>query len=74
MNKMKIVTKEEFETFVKQYPKKLVKNVAGYCDPPYLTYNDFDKGKWPDSEVASIVLNSDAPPHLIAPDEYRILE
>lgn len=70
---MKIVTKEEFETFVKQYSGKLVRHITRFCDPDLVSYNDFEKGNWPDSVVASIVLNSDAPPSLVAPNVYRIL-
>lgn len=46
------VTKEEFEAFIKNYPRKLIYDCYGVCEPPLITYNDFELGKWPDSIVA----------------------
>lgn len=52
-SKYKRVSKEKFVDFLKNYPTKLVKDVYGVCDPPYISYNDFSTGKmWPDSVVA----------------------
>lgn len=46
-------TPEELEEFVKSYPRKLVSDVYGACEPPLVTYNDFTLGNWPESVVAS---------------------
>lgn len=51
----KQVTKEEFDKFIKNYPNKLVWDVAGYFEPPLGSYNDFSNNKvWPGSMVAQI--------------------
>lgn len=53
MKGYKQVTKEEFEDFRDNYGSKLVADVAGMCEPPLLTLNDFSDGKkWPESIVA----------------------
>lgn len=46
------VTKKRFTTFIRTYPSTLNKDVAGFFDPPLITYNDFSLGDWPDSIVA----------------------
>lgn len=51
------VTKEELLNFVKNYGSELHENTCGFFTPPFTTFNDFTKGKWPDSVVAEIVLN-----------------
>lgn len=51
--KFKSVTKEEFDAFVRAYPRKLVADVAGMFEPPLVSFNDFTiADKWPDSIVA----------------------
>jgi hypothetical protein len=55
-------TKVELEAFVASYPRPLVKDVFGAFEPPLLTYNDFTLGAWPDSVVASVMLNEDSYP------------
>jgi hypothetical protein len=50
---VKSVTKEEFEVFVKAYPRPLEFDVAAMFEPPLCTYNDFTLGDWPASVVAS---------------------
>jgi hypothetical protein len=45
-------TKEEFDAFIKAYPRPLVFDVTGICEPPYASYNDFTLGNWPESVVA----------------------
>ena len=39
--KEKRVSKSEFVEFLKNYPRKLDRDVCGICDPPSITYNDF---------------------------------
>lgn len=57
---MKLVSKEEFESFVKNYPVKLEWDVTTICEPPLGTYNDFSEGKvWPGSVVASVRFNEE---------------
>lgn len=56
------VPKEEFFEFVKNYPRKLERDVFGACDPPAVSYNDFElANRWPYSIVASTHLYSDDP-------------
>jgi len=78
MKKPKIVTKEEFDNFINTYPSKLEVDVMGICEPPLKTYNDFSDGKiWPESAVASVVLNTAMvgfPGYNGEPDEYRLLK
>jgi hypothetical protein len=49
---MKSVTVDEFEQFILAYPRQLSRDVAQFCEPPVVTYNDFSLGKWPGSVVA----------------------
>lgn len=49
----KHVSKQEFEAFLEKYPRKLSCNITGMCEPPAVSYNDFELGKWPQSVVAS---------------------
>lgn len=47
------VSKEVFEEYIKNYPRKLVLNESGICTPTYLGYDDFELAdKWPFSNVA----------------------
>ena len=58
--KMKIVSKQEFEDFIKAYPRKLERDVFGACEPPSVTYNDFElANRWPYSIVANTWLYTD---------------
>ena len=51
------VSKEEFDKFIHDYPRKLEKDVAGMYEPPLLTFNDFMVAPmWPRSVVASVML------------------
>lgn len=62
MNKMKRVCKEEFYNFINNYPRRLERDVYGVCDPPAVSYNDFEKfEKWPESIVAQTFLYDDDP-------------
>lgn len=75
----KDVTKTEFESFIKAYPRKLDFDVYGACDPPSLTYNDFElANRWPYSIVASTFGYDDDPKgYFYEPPEkrsYKILE
>ena len=52
--KMRPVSKEEFEAFLAAYPRPLERDVFGACEPPAVSYNDFERAPmWPDSIVAS---------------------
>jgi hypothetical protein len=67
----KSVTKEEFEAFIKAYPKPLKYDVTGICEPPLASYNDFSDGKvWPESMVAKISLEEAS--YMGKPNEYLI--
>lgn len=70
---MKSVTKEEFIKFITKYPRKLVKDVCGICDPPSVSYNDFElSNRWPYSVVASTCLYDDNPDdYFYCPEDER---
>lgn len=56
------VTKEEFYNFIKNYPRRLVYDVTGICDPPQASYNDFElANRWPYSIVAATYLYDNEP-------------
>ena len=58
----KEVSKEEFNNFIKNYPRKLNRDVCGISDPPAISYNDFElANRWPYSIVASTMHYSDDP-------------
>lgn len=57
----KRVSKEEFEKFIKSYPRKLSMDVCAIAEPPLITYNDFTLGKFPDCIVARRWAVSDNP-------------
>lgn len=53
------VGKDIFDQHVKDYPNKLTRDLAGMCDPPMLSYNDFTNGNvWPESMVAKASLGA----------------
>lgn len=76
----KIVSKEEFESFIKAYPKELDRNVFHAHMPPLVTCNDFSDGKkWPESVVCGFhyfeSLPKDRADHYgWQPNEYFIIE
>ena len=72
--KEKRVSKSEFVEFLKNYPRKLDRDVCGICDPPSITYNDFVlANRWPYSVVASTFAYDDNPDgYYYEPDEERI--
>lgn len=51
--KTRTVDKEEFDAFLKGYPRPLDRDVVRFCEPPQIQYNDFSLGDWPKSVVAS---------------------
>ena len=58
--RMKNATKEEFEEFIKNYPRKLERDVFGAAEPPAISYNDFElANRWPYSVVARTFMYSD---------------
>lgn len=69
----KNVTKEEFEEFIRNYPRKLERDVCGICDPPAVSYNDFElANRWPYSVVASTFLYDDNPKgYFYEPEDKR---
>lgn len=69
----KNVTKEEFKEFIKNYPRKLEKDVCGISDPPAVSYNDFElANRWPYSIVASTFLYDDNPDdYFYEPEDKR---
>ena len=68
----KRVSKSEFEEFLSAYPRQIVRDVFGACDPPAVSYNDFELGYWPRSIVASTHLYDDKPgEYFYEPPEER---
>jgi hypothetical protein len=57
--KLKPCSKEEFEAFLRGYPRPLERDVYGACEPPLVSYNDWTLGNWPTSIVASHSLDPD---------------
>lgn len=73
MTKFKEVSKDEFEAWLKGYPRKLERNVTNICEPPLINFNDFERAPyWPDSVVASYsaAYNPEAGD---LPSNYRVL-
>lgn len=70
----KKVTKEEFMEFIKNYPRKLERDVCGISDPPAVSYNDFElANRWPYSTVASTFLYDDNPgDYFYEPEDKRV--
>ena len=62
MSDFKKVSKEEYTTFVEEYPNPLHYDVATISEPPQGSYNDFSDDKmWPESMVAKVTLWDDQP-------------
>lgn len=71
MTKFREVSAEEFKAFLKAYPRPLCFDVAGMCEPPLATYNDFTIAPlWPDSVVASHRYNY----YTDEPERFAILQ
>lgn len=72
----KKVSEQEFIEFIKNYPRKLVRHVSGICDPPSITYNDFELAdRWPYSIIANTWMYSDDPDdYFYEPKEAREYE
>lgn len=71
---MKDVSAEEYVDFINNYPRKLMRDVFAACDPPSVTYNDFELAdRYPYSVVACTHLWSDDPEdYFYTPMEERI--
>lgn len=69
----KNVTKEEFMEFIKNYPRKLERDICGISGPPAVSYNDFElANRWPYSIVASAFLYDDNPDdYFYEPEDKR---
>lgn len=73
-SKWRRVSKDEFYKFIDSYPVELRFDTTGICDPPLSSYNDFSKGRWPDSMVAKVYRNDMLPKEWNAGEnEYYIL-
>ena len=59
--RFKDVTKQEFDEFIASYPRHLERDVCGICEPPAVSYNDWEIGWWSRSVVANTMLYSDNP-------------
>lgn len=57
----KQVTKQEFDEFIASYPRHLERDVCNICEPPAVSYNDWEIGWWSRSVVANTMLYSDDP-------------
>lgn len=68
----KKVTKEEFTTFISNFPTELETDIYAVCEPALITYNDFSRGPWPQSIVARTWLYDEQPgEHYYCPLEER---
>ena len=69
----KSVKKEEFDSFIENYPRELCCNVNAMCDPPSVTFNDFAlANRWPYSVVATTHAYDDEPgKYFYCPEEDR---
>lgn len=68
----KEVAKQEFIDFCNSYPRALIRHVCGICDPPAVSYNDFEIGWWPLSVIANTHLYVDNPEdYFYVPEEER---
>ena len=69
----KTVSEKEFYDFIRNYPRKLERDVCGISDPPAVSYNDFELAdRWPYSIVASTFLYDDNPgEYFYEPPEKR---
>lgn len=75
----KRVSHAEFIEFLKNYPRPLTFDAFGACDPPAISYNDFElANRWPYSIVANTWAYDDNPnDYFYAPEEkkeYYIVE
>lgn len=71
---VKNVKEEEFYNFIKNYPRKLEKDVCGIFEPPAITYNDFElANRWPYSVVAKTwyYSNDINSPFYVSPEERK---
>ena len=60
--KMVSVSESEFKAFLTNYPRKLDYDCNATCDPPAISYNDFELAdRWPYSVVASTHAYDDDP-------------
>jgi hypothetical protein len=68
------VSKEEFEEFVRSYPRRLDVDVYAIADPPWRNYHDFTIGKGWDSLVAGELLchEPERGEHGQRPNEYFV--
>jgi len=58
------VSKQDFDDFIRNYPRPLERDCFGAYDPPLITYNDFQlANRYPYSVVASTYAYSDDPSH-----------
>ena len=71
----KDVTKQEFDEFIASYPRHLERDVCGICEPPAVSYNDWEIGWWSRSIVASTMLYSDNPKDsYYEPEDKRVYQ
>ena len=70
---MKQTTKEEFENFIRNYPRKLKRDCCGISVPSAIFYIDSELAdKWPDNTVAYTWTYSDDPDdYFYIPEEKR---
>ena len=68
------VNKEDFIKFIKKYPRKLETDAFRACDPPLITYNDFElANRWPYSIVAKTYAYDASPgDYYYEPPESRL--
>ena len=71
-NKLREVDELTFWKFIKEYPRKLERDMYRIGEPPTQCYYDFVRGDWRESLVASIFLESFCDSD--KPDIFRIMK
>ena len=67
-----LVSKEQFENFVANYPRHLYKSHHYICTPTLVSYDDFSLGCWPRCSVAWTWIN-DQYPEIPIEEKYYIV-
>ena len=57
MSEWQKVSREEFDRFLKTYPRKLEAACVTVGTPESMTFNDYTLGNWPESVVASYFID-----------------
>lgn len=56
------VNRNEFEDFIKKYPRALERHIVAFCTPPMITYNDFERGGYAKKSIVAYTFMYDDDP------------